>query len=246
MTQEIQSEKEMTVFKKFLNTLGINYSHHEIEKLDPPSPDIRWKNGESEDRTFELVEFLDQGFKSKIEFAKAAESKLYKQLDVLPGVELQGMKENYGDCDILVNFHDGCSQSQLRNTIPNIFKELLVQPKGFEGVIENIQNMKQLKNVLSISVNRCGINGPLFNVETVGSVGDPCIDAIANKFNKKYETKFSIELLAYIENNPMFPDDVWKPKLSSYLKSCPSLGQFSKIWVFDILAMNIPFVWPTN
>ncbi len=65
-------------------------------------------------------------------------------------------------------------------------------------------------------------------------VGDPSVKTVQNKLTRSYTTDHPIELIAYIDENPMFPENVWKPKLDAFLNELPSLAPFQKIWVLDL------------
>jgi len=81
----------------------------------------------------------------------------------------------------------------------------------------------------------------LFDIESYIRIGDPTVDRLRDKFEKKYESSCPIELLAYIDGNPMFPDAVWKPGVVQFLKQCSGYGQFRKIWIVDVYAKIVHF-----
>jgi hypothetical protein len=94
-----------------------------------------------------------------------------------------------------------------------------------------------------ISVHRGGFVGPLFNASSAVWVGDPTQKAIESKLEKIYEPQGVLKLLAYIDGNPMFPDDVWLADLDKFLTSLDASCQFKEIFVYDCRSNSIKRHW---
>ena len=128
-----------------------------------------------------------------------------------------------------------------------MFAELLKLEPGFEGTLyaTDFSDTKLAKVVGSFIINRGLSNGPFFNPQVVGHVGDPCVDTIDDKLSKAdtYQTDSPMELIAYISSNPMFPENVWKPKLLDFLGAQDSIAPFQKIWVVDLQKDKIALEW---
>ncbi|MBH0201878.1 MAG: hypothetical protein HP496_06145 [Nitrospira sp.] len=73
-------------------------------------------------------------------------------------------------------------------------------------------------------------------------VGDPCVGTVQDKLSKSYTATHPIELIAYIDGNPMFPENAWKPKLDAFLNELPSLAPLRKIWVLDLGKRTIAYM----
>jgi hypothetical protein len=145
-----------------------------------------------------------------------------------------------------VNFQDGCSSAQALRAVPSVFRELLLQPAGFEDLIDTFHDPTLARAILSLSVQRIPSKGPMFDSPSGGFLVDPCVDTIERKFQKAYHSHRPIELLAYIDLNPMFPEEVWKPKLYDLLKGRGIIAPFRKIWVLDLTTGNIELTWPES
>lgn len=93
-----------------------------------------------------------------------------------------------------------------------------------------------------ITIHR-GLNGPLFDAPNVAWVGDPTVDALRGKMAKRYTPQGELCLLAYIDANPMFPDEVWLTDLDEYLATLDRACQFAHIYVFDCRSNSIRRAW---
>lgn len=94
-----------------------------------------------------------------------------------------------------------------------------------------------------IAIDRGQFIGPLFDVQSVVRVGDPTVNAIAKKMAKTYQTKGTRSLLAYIDTNPMFPDEIWLSNLDEYFLTLDEACQFQSIYVYDCRSKSIKRTW---
>jgi hypothetical protein len=246
MTQVAQTDSELRVFSIFVACCGEPIDPCSVTKENPPSPDISCKYTNGDVVSFELVEFLEQGFARTYGFQSRVVSALNEHFRKMDARDRATFLTLYGDADIQVNFQDDCSSGRALQAIPQIFRELLLKPAGFEDLIDTFSDPGLLRAVLSISVQRANIRGPIFDSPSGGFLDDPCVDAIAQKLRKSYTTTAPIELIAYIDRNPMFPEDVWKPQLTSFLGGLPSIAPFRRIWVLDLNTQKIEMKWPVR
>jgi hypothetical protein len=86
--------------------------------------------------------------------------------------------------------------------------------------------------------------GPSFDIDAGGAVGDPTVARIQSKFEKSYKINVPLELLAHFELHPMFPDDVWLPKVRDLASRALATSPFGRIWIFDGERGSIRFVYP--
>lgn len=241
MTRSAQTTEELEAFNIFLDVSGQPIDRSSVQPKSPPAPDIecRYSNGQSV--AFELVELLDREFKRTFELQQSKTRAFYEHLDKLPLAEQQRFSAAFHNADILVNFRDDCPQNKIKALVPSVFKELLLLPAGFEDLIDTFQDKTLAKAVESISIMRGGFRGPLFNAQAIGWVGDPCVETVQNKLQKTYATSAPIELIAYIDTNPMFPENVWKPTLDQFVDGLTSLTPFRKLWVVDLRKKAIAY-----
>jgi len=78
----------------------------------------------------------------------------------------------------------------------------------------------------TITISRGDFEGPEFDVEAVGSIGDPTLERIRAKWLKSYATQYPIELLAYYELQPEAPKALWLPSLHSFVRNNWNAGPF--------------------
>ncbi|HEX5646661.1 MAG TPA: hypothetical protein VFX56_06805 [Nitrospira sp.] len=244
MTRTAQVSDEINAFKVFITASKEPIDPSSVLIKSPSAPDIECKYLSGCGLAFELVELLDPGFKRIFEVQQSKVHSLYDHLDKMAQADREPFVSQYGNSDILVNFHDNCSLGSIKAAIPDVFRELLTLPAGFDGLTDTFTVGSLKKTVKSISISRGGFQGPLFNGQAMGWVGDPCVGTVQNKLNKSYVTPHPIELIAYIDGNPMFPDNVWKPTLDNFLRQLPSLSPFRRIWVVDLGKQAIAYAHP--
>lgn len=243
MTQIAQSDSELEVFDIFVQSTGTLIDPTSVCKDNPPSPDIRCRFATGETVAFELVEFLERDFARTMQFQTNAVRALYDYFGSMSPTERSRFETLYRNADIQVNFQDDCSSARARRAVPAVFKELIRQPTGFEDLIDAFQDRALSRAVLSISVRPIQSGGPVFDSPCCGFLDDPCVATLERKFGKTYQSQFPIELLAYIGQNPMYPEDVWKPRLYDFLKDRGTVAPFRKIWVLDINTSKVELTW---
>ncbi len=108
-----------------------------------------------------------------------------------------------------------------------------------------LKKEKSLKGILKgVHITRGDFTGPIFDPESFGAVGDPTKREIGEKFRKRYQTQHPVELLAYIDIHPMFPDDIWVPSVSEFVKKNLNESVFRKTWVYDVHNRSVRYEYP--
>lgn len=241
MTRSAQTAEELNAFSVFLDASGEPIDQSSVQSKGPPAPDIECRYSNGQPVAYELVELLDRDFKRTCKLQQSKARAFDEHLRRISAIDRRRFSAAFHNADICVDFHDGCPLNKIKALVPSVFKELLLLPSGFEGQLYAFTNMDLTKSVQSISIMRGGFSGPLFNAQAIGSVGDPCIETVQNKMKKTYDTSLPIELIAYIDTNPMFPEDVWKPRLDQYVSGLLSLAPFRKLWVVDLRRVAIAY-----
>lgn len=96
------------------------------------------------------------------------------------------------------------------------------------------RNSSILRGIKWLNVSRIAhLNGPIFDVDVTGSFGEPALQAIQKKFEKKYSAASPIELLAFYETQPVLPEDLWLDELASFVLKNLGRSPFRAIWIFD-------------
>lgn len=237
-----KEERERLVFERFAMAMGL-LPGGTFDSRPTPEPDILYMPASGPPRAFELVEILDRDFSATIGQQMATKEACQDYLDALPPAEADAFRAQYGDADIFIGFRDNLTIQRRKNALPRIFAALRSLPEGFTGDASDDDG--SLDALLDHITIRRGFRGPLFDVPSVTWVGDPTVDAISGKMAKKYAPQGELSLLAYIDTNPMFPDDVWLPDLDKYLATLDRTCQFAHIYVFDCRSNSIQRTWHT-
>jgi hypothetical protein len=91
------------------------------------------------------------------------------------------------------------------------------------------------------TISRGSFGGPEFDVSAVSSIGEPTVDRIRTKYQRKYVTTRPVELLAFYELQPLAPKALWHPRLESFVEASWSTAPFRRVWLFDVGSRNIAY-----
>jgi hypothetical protein len=233
-------EQELKIFRKFLETRSISLDEVTFESRKPKEPDILLHYSNGSNIAFELVELLDVNYGRMRGILLDTVGAIRAFVENLTSDKKDCLYRKYGNAFLYFKFIQGATFKQRKDILPKIFDKLLVLKDDFTG--ETLENDPECSHALnSISISRGNFVGPIFDPDSVGCIGDPTIDVIKRKFIKTYETKSPIELLAYIDVNPMMPDSIWIDNLRKFLEAYPKPLPFEKIWVFDYRKHKIKF-----
>lgn len=244
MTQISQTNSELHVFGAFVKATNGLIDSASVSKKKPPEPDIQCEYTAGGIVAFEIVEFLEEDFARTKGFYESVRKALYDHLYLMATEEGAEFKCLYANADIQVNFQEDCSKNRALQAVPAIFQELLSKSPDFEGLIDTFNDGVLPKAIVSISVRRGQQAEPSFDLPLMGFLDDPCVNTIQSKIKKNYQTEYPIELIAYIGQNPMFPEEIWKRKLLEFLGKSESIGPFRKIWILDLDKNKIELEWP--
>lgn len=226
-----RADTELRVFNSFACAAGLPKGL--AEKRQPPEPDVLFHDPHGSPRAFELVELIDQDYRSRVGLLVNTKTALCAHYEGFPSEKRGLFDQKYGDALLYFRFRPSLTFNRRRSAFPAIFEKLLLLPDGFAGdALEDDPSLASL--VDGVTISRGHFKGPIFDPECIGWIGNPSVPAISRKFEKRYETAHTIELLAYIDINPMFPDEVWLGDLTEFLDSTPKPLPFARIWVFDV------------
>lgn len=238
--EESKAERERKVFALFCRERGWCTPHCIIESRSPPEPDILFKRRWHLARAFEMVELIDQDYARTMQSDSSTRKQLADFYEALPLGRRSQLDQSYGDAEIIVSFQSGLTERRRAAVFDRLFKFLTDRPSGWSGVSLRPTELQPYVN--EVVVARGTFKGPRFDVSSAVWVDDPCIEAIAEKMESTYVTPHRMELLAYIESNPMFPDHVWIPDLEDYCRLL-ARSQFGAIYVFDVSKKSVRFMW---
>jgi len=235
--------REIAVFKAFAEVSNLQISIDSIKKNTPPEPDIQCEVKGLGFLSFELVEIVDRNYANLHGKSYTTERELREYYLSLPQDLKDKFDRLYSNAMIFPHFENASTLRQRINLFPKIFDCLLSLDPKFIGVA--FQDVPEFKSKLKgINVYRGNFKGPIFDQPFAGSIGDPTIKRLNSKFQKKYQKNNSLYLLAYIDLNPMFPDDVWLNGTKDFVKKSLRTSQFERVWIFDFQQSAIKFVYP--
>lgn len=246
---DTHGDRELAVFTLFLAARGIPPDTVQFEKRDKPEPDILLSLPANEQVAFELVELIDQGWARHLNTIPAMQDLLESTYASLPGPTRTAFRDLYGDADIGFTFNEQATRSQRRIALPTIFAAMLDLPPSLTGPALEA-DPRFSKTLEHIYIGRAPVlrstgKGPIFHTSGGMSVGDPTVVQVAAKFAlaSTYKTSAPIELLAYIDRNAQFPEDVWKERLSLFLQGQADIP-FRRVWVLDCTAGSVFPAYP--
>ena len=227
------------MFRQFLSAIGITELAGALEKRQPPEPDLLLRHPDGSKVAYELVELLDETHARMIGLLLGTKTALRAHFENLPPDRRALFEGKFGDALLYFHFSQLTTLNQRRSVFASAFDKLLALPTGVTGeVLENDSEIGQ--TLRSVSVSR-GIVGPIFDPEAFGWIGDPTVPNIKQKFRKSYVSNYPIELVAYVDGNPMFPDDVWLGNLKEFVESQPKPFPFRQLWIFDCGKAKVRF-----
>ncbi|PPD33384.1 MAG: hypothetical protein CTY19_07645 [Methylomonas sp.] len=239
MTKE---ERERLIFQLFAESSDLLSSGDRVESKSPPEPDVLLTQSDGSNRAFELVEILDQDYSSLTQSQLTTKSDCYVYLNAMQEPSQTQFIKKYANADIHIEFEDSLTRRRRQQSLEQVFDFLLRLPEEASGEVslegESVQNL-----IKYLNISRSNLVGPLFDIQSLVWVGDPTIDLIRKKLEKNYKTSYPISLLAYIETNPMYPDDVWLAELDTFLCELKNNCQFEFIYIFDCASKTIKRSW---
>jgi hypothetical protein len=230
---------EVAIFKRFASVCPLEIVPESIEKRQPPEPDIRCKTRQGEALAFELVEIIDQDLARKIANQWTLGRELRAAYEALPERDAAEIRARLGNAAVMVELVENVSIRARRAAIGTILEALKKVSPAFEGAMDLRTGILE-----RVYVVRGNFVGPSFDVDAGGAVGDPTVARIQGKFEKAYKIDVPLELLAHFELHPMFPDDVWMPKVGDLASRALAISPFRRIWIFDGERGSIRFAYP--
>ena len=240
--EQNHADRELKAFRQFLSARQIVESADSLSKRPVGEPDLLFRHPDGSMIAYELCELLDEAYAATTALLFSTKTALRKHFKGLQLDRRRMFKRKYGDALLSFQFSQGTTLQRRLKSFPLAFERLLALPDDITGDV--LENEPQLAGILrSVSVSR-GIVGPIFDPESTTWIGDPTVSKIRQKFEKSYTSLHPIELLAYIDGNPMLPDDVWLGAAKEFVDSQPRPLPFRRVWIFDCRKGEIRFDFP--
>lgn len=240
-----KAKNEVQVFKEFAAVVPYSIDMCSITKKEPPEPDISCALLDGTQIAFELVECIDESMAQAIYDAIRLKKALGEQLGKLPRREKEEFKRKYGNAMINIAFAEEASLSKKLRSLPTIHNYLLTLKGNPVGKLD-LRDHQELKGVVRrILINRGTYVGPIFNLTPFTYFDEPAKERIESKFKKNYETKSSVELLAYYQLQPEIPENAWLPSVQEFVESNISESQFQRVWIYSCTQNRVIYVYPS-
>lgn len=226
-----QTAEELSVFQCFAKHYAVGVT--EIEKRDPPEPDIRCKRSDGVVVAFELVELIDQEYARALSAMFTLKTEFEKSFKSLSRKPRQLLNHSLKNAAVFVEYAETATLQQKRSVIPAVFKSLEFLNPSDEGNLL-ADGPSSLKPVLKkLRVLRGNFNGPSWNIDTAGLLDDLPINRISDKFSKRYSSDAKkIDLLAFFQSQPS-PLLDFIPVIETAVRSGIGSSQFSAVWIYS-------------
>jgi hypothetical protein len=224
-------ERELRVFRAFADVMGLKTVGAKIEKRPPPEPDVLYQSPDNEACAYELAELMDESYARLMGQLFRTKNALYEYHKNLSDRQRTEFNRRFGNALLYFRFGNSTTLSQRRGLLSKVFDRLLELPEDTQGIVlkDEFEGMRR-----GVSISRGNFNGPVFDPESVGSIGDPTKKVLGQKFQKTYQTPHPIELLTFIDQNLMFHDDVWVGNFREFLEAQAKPWPFRRVWAFDL------------
>ncbi len=237
-----KAEREREVFRRFGMASGFLPGGSFESRPDSDSePDILYTPDAGPPQAFELVELVDRSYSGSVARQRDTKEACVQYLQSLPEGKQAAFHQAFADAEIALGFKPGLSMQRRKNLLPEVFQILMNLPVGFQGDVPT--NRKLTQNLQFLVVHRGRFIGPLFDAPSTVWMGDPSVPGIKSKMSKTYKPVGELNLLAYIDGNPMPPDDVCFSALDAYLESLDKECLFAHIFVFGCHSNVVHRTW---
>ena len=244
MTPAQDHTREPQIFGTFAQFSPLPIDETSIAKRHPPEPDILCEVLGAGPLSFEMVELIDEDLARRAH-GQIGIKKLFEQsYQELPSSRLTVWRRKFSNVLFHVKFRDDISWYGSREAVPTVMHWLETLDRHANGNVHPPSDSTAGDIVAWVNIGRGDFTSPCFDVDAVGSFADPTLDAVATKFAKSYETKHSIELLAYYELQPALPEEMWIDELRSFVQKHLGDSPFRRVWLFDVGCRKVRFAEP--
>jgi hypothetical protein len=238
-----QAEKERDVFGAFAGVAPLDIDIASIQSRKPPEPDIICCTKGGDLIRFELTELIDRGHMERVAMMGNTTRAIRGYYEnELPEISKDRFDTIYGRAHLHFAFSPGSTLKARKARLPRAFEILIDCRESLsEFTIKNDPDL--LPELAKIRVKKTQWNGPVFDTDGFGWLGDPTEETIKKKLAKPYEGDSPIELLAYIDWDLLPPEGAWKAAADRAIE-CMEGSSLSRIWVFNLNTNEIMYVFP--
>jgi len=230
--QDRQAFRELAIFQAFAKAAGLASGDAHWEKRNPPEPDILYQAEGAEPVAYELVEIIDEEFAERVWSQLKLKARFEQSFSTLPLDQRARIEERIGNALVHVVFERGATLRFKQDSVDLVLTYLGGLDRAVEGELRRAAGQLLPPAVSSVRIARLNVSGPCFDVDAVGSLSNPAVDAVRRKWAKTYTTEHQIQLLAYYELQPEGHEAIWLPDLKAFLAE-QSSSPFRQVWVYD-------------
>lgn len=217
---------ELTIFGEFALVCPLGIEANSIEKRDPPHADIICKLADGTTVAFEMVELVDQ---RRIAKPMADQFQLTDSLrDAVKDLPVETRTE-LANAWVGVKFRLDRSLRKRKESAAEVVKTLAANV-AFEGEFSIRDGNAEVAH--ANVKRRQGLAGPHFRVLTGGFYKPVPLEALDEKFDKKYEGEAPLELLAHYDKQHA-PLEEQLAELGAFIEANIARSSFRRVWIFD-------------
>jgi hypothetical protein len=231
-TNDPHARRELEIFGGFASVCPLSILPESIEKRSPPEPDIRCSLADDRVLAFELVEIVDQDHSRRLANQIAVQLHFEKRFSIL-SADIDALN-NLRNAAVDIRFTRESNDCQRKRAADDLLLALGKLPPDFSGDLSPADVCVSREQILRrVSIARGGFSGPLFSVANVGSFGDPVVERVRAKFEKKYATDAPVHLLAYYHRQPRPAEMRVLPELRSFIETNLAVSPFQRVWLYS-------------
>jgi len=151
-------------------------------------------------------------------------------------------KRKYKNALIYIAFNKKYSLIRRKRSIPYLVNFLLNLDEN--QIKKDKIELNGCPEIKWFSIRRGVYVGPLFRVGGFTPFSEPTLRKIKGKFNKKYQTKNKIDLLAYYALQPEIPKNHWLKETADYIQDNIANSPFNRVWIYSYTNNKILFLYP--
>jgi hypothetical protein len=234
---------EAAIFEAFCAAEALAPIVGSIEQPEPPAPDLIADFGPLGRIAFELVRLNDSEQLTRMALMSKTPAFLDEAFARLPSELRSGVADKFADGIITIEFKGAVDFAQRRAALPFVWATLDSLPRGFTGKVD-LWPLDAPSALQMIWVNRGATGGrPWFKTQTSGYVLPLCANRIAEKLQKRYETREPLELLAYVDFGELAHLGAAE-EIAAIVNQLLPGSQFRRVWVYEGLLRRVGLRFP--
>lgn len=226
MLVDSHAERELAVFQDFAVVCPLGIERGSIEKRDPPEADILCRIADGSALAFEMVELVDQ---ARIAKPMADQNQLMDSLRDASKALPEEIRRKLKDAWVGVKFRPDRSLRKRKEYARQIVEQVAANPE-IEGKV-TLQDGDTEVATANVK-RRKGLAGPHFQIILAAHYEPIPLDAIEEKFDKKYQAGVLVDLLAHFDRQHA-PLEQQIAELVAYVEVNIGRSAYGRVWIFD-------------